>query len=117
MTRAHISRFAVRDRGQRRVRTVTIWSATGSAGLAVATAIALVPATASPASSRAVTSVPGTTGAVPAASPTGAATPEDAPATRRPRPRHTTSAPRLVPPTTPPVVVHNPPPQTGSGGS
>jgi len=115
MSRAHTSRFAARDRGLRRVRRVTVWSAAGSAGLAVATAIALVPATVSPASDRAATSGPDT-GAAPATTPTGDAAPKRAPATSRPHPRHTTSAPRPAPPTTPPVVVHQPP-QTGSGGS
>jgi len=116
MSRAHTSRFAARDRGVRRVRTVTVWSAAGSAGLAVATAIALVPGTASPASDRAATSGPDA-GAAPAATPTGGTAPERAPGTAGPHPRHTTSAPRLRPPTTPPAPATNTAPQTGSGGS
>src|SRR3954451_9199624 len=101
MSRAHTSRFAVRDRGLRRARAVTAWSAAGSAGLAVATAIALVPATA-PASDRAETGgSPAAT--TPAGASGGPAAPDDAsPGAVRPHPRRTTSTPRLRPPTTPP---------------
>jgi hypothetical protein len=122
MSRAHTSRFAARDRGLRRVRTVTAWSAAGSAGLAVATAIALVPATASPASDRATTGG-ADAGTAPAGAPgAGATTDRPADPTRspagqgRPHPRHT-SAPRLTPPTTPPAAAGNGSQHTSSGGS
>ncbi|MCU7729465.1 hypothetical protein ODJ79_37600 [Actinoplanes sp. KI2] len=115
MPRAHTSRFAVRDRGIRRVRSVTVWSAAGSAGLAVAAAIAFVPATASPASGRAVTSG-SNAGTTPAAPPEDTARPSRTPAvTARPHPRRT-STPRLTPPTTPPAAATGSQ-HTSSGGS
>ena len=121
MSRAHTSRFAARDRGLRRVRRVTVWSAAGSAGLAVATAIALVPAAASPASDRATggtDAAPAPTGAPDAgATPDRPADPARSPtAPGRPHPRHT-STPRLTPPTTPPAAADNGGQHTSSGGS
>ena len=117
------SRFAARDRGLRRVWKVTVWSATGSAGLAVAAAIALVPATASPAAHRTTTdgSRAATSGTdaekTPAASPSRRAAPGDAPPARTAHPRSTTRAPRLTPPTAPPATTDNGGQHAGSGGS
>jgi hypothetical protein len=118
MAPAPISRFANRDRGLRRVRLVTAWSAAGSAGIAVVAALALVPSTASTASTG-----PRTTG-TPAGAPGIRRVPGDTAghfrtpaATHRPRPRHTTSAPRLEPPTTAPAPAELGPPHAASGGS
>ncbi|WP_030443505.1 hypothetical protein [Actinoplanes subtropicus] len=116
MSGAHTSRFAVRDRGLRRVRAVTVWSAAGSAGLAVATAIALVPPAAAPASDRAATGG-APAGTAPPSPSGGRAAPDDEAGTARPHARRTTRTPRLRPPTTPPVPVGNGGQQATSGGS
>jgi len=123
MSRENASRFAVRDRGLRRVRTVTTWSAAGSAGLAVAAAIALMPATASPASggvtAGAGPAATGNTGAAatPAASP-GASQPSRVKTpTRRPHASRTTRSPRLTPPPAPPAPTGNGGRHASSGGS
>lgn len=131
MSRAHLSRFAVRDHGLRRARIVTAWSAAGSAGLALAAAIALVPATAWPASSQVTGSdnragtdngsggdngAAGDDGGAPAGGPTPTA--HRSPSrTNRPRPRRTTTAPRLAPPTVPPATSGNGGQHATSGGS
>lgn len=131
MSRAHLSRFAVRDNGLRRARIVTAWSAAGSAGLALAAAIALVPATAWPASSQVTgagnragadngtgddNGATGDDGGAPASGPTP--TPRHSSTrTNRPHARRTTTAPRLAPPTNPPVTSGNGGQHATSGGS
>jgi hypothetical protein len=118
MSRTPTSRFAVRDRGLRRIRVMTAWSVAGSAGVAVAVAVALVPPAASTASTGG-TSTNGTpAGGSSARAPGDTAGHSRAPAaTRRPRPRHTTSAPRIEPPTTPPATADSGSPHAASGGS
>lgn len=120
MSRAHASRFAMRDRGLRRVRVVTVWSAIGSAGVAIAAAVALVPSTASAGSAAGHAG----TKATPTGGPTDSGVPDrtarhsSAPAgTRSPHPRHTTSTPRLEPPTTPPATSDGGQQHATSGGS
>ena len=120
MSRAHLSRFAVRDRGLRRARTVTAWSAAGSAGLAIAAAIALVPAAATPASGQAGAD-DRVTGPAPAddrATPGATSRPSRTPAAgSRPHARRTTRALRLAPPTTPPATARSGGQHATSGGS
>jgi hypothetical protein len=115
MSRASASRFAARDGGLRRVRSVTAWSAAGSAGVAIAAALALVPSTASTASTG-----PHTQG-IPSgeSSPRGDVGADDhaRAAAPRPRPSHTTEAPRLQPPTVPPAAVSGGSQHAASGGS
>jgi hypothetical protein len=122
MSRAHTSRFAVRDRGLRRIRVVTVWAVAGSAGAAVAAAVALVPSVASTAATSPVTG--GTsTNTTPAGEPSTRVPGDTAgrsrgpAATHRPRPGLTTSAPRIEPPATPPTTADGGQQHTASGGS
>jgi len=118
MSRAAASRFTLRDRGLRRVRVVTIWSAIGSAGLTVAGAIALAPSTASKASIAHTTGTSTTGPGVTRKVPGGAADRSRQPTSAlTPRPRHSTSGPQLQPPAAPPANAGNGGQHATSGGS